>query len=85
MNPNAMSQISQTILQQLKPQSPPPQPPAPIQQSLPPSQRLAPLLSRQPSGGPVMPNPEIRRYSILVLNLPDDLNNIGTLHSYFSK
>jgi hypothetical protein len=30
-------------------------------------------------------NPEIRRYSILVLNLPDDLNNIGTLHQYFSK
>lgn len=28
---------------------------------------------------------EVRRYSIIVLNLPEELNNIGTLHQYFSK
>ncbi len=28
---------------------------------------------------------EYKRYSILVLNLPEEYNDIGTLHSYFSK
>jgi hypothetical protein len=28
---------------------------------------------------------QYKRYSILVLNLPEELNNIGTLNEYFSR
>jgi hypothetical protein len=27
----------------------------------------------------------MKRYSIIVFNIPDELNNIGSLHSYFNR
>jgi hypothetical protein len=36
-----------------------------------------------PLGGSGISVEEQRRYSIIVLNLPEELNNLGTLNAYF--